>query len=380
MRGLAALAGLLVGLVARAATVPAPALGAVDDERAELAERLASERAAFEALKLDKGNLLGALEALQRSTREASRRALQFERDAKRLEAATAVARRDDGAVRASLAQAQRALAPRLVALYRLGRRDRLSLLMTASDFASLVRRDRALRTLVSEDLRALDELSRLAGYQALVASRLERLEQSAELISRGARVEAQVAAARSARYRELIAAVQAQENQSSRLIAELEEQERELSQLVGELKSADRDGLRARKGKLPFPAQGLVEVGFGKVVNPRFNTVTVQKGIDVRAPLGSPVVSIAEGNVVFSGWLKGYGNLVIVDHGSGYHSLYAHLASSSVEVGVAVEEGEGLGQVGDTGSLKGAFLYFEIRKKGQAIDPLPWLAPEGTQ
>jgi septal ring factor EnvC (AmiA/AmiB activator) len=323
---------------------------------------------------------LGGIDALQRSTREALQRAAQAERDAKRLEASLALARRDDEGVRAALAQAQRALAPRLVALYRLGRRDRLSLLLTASDFASLVRRDRALRTLVAADLRALEELSKLAGYQALMSSRLERLERSAEVLSRGARVEAQVAQARAAHLRELLATTQAQENRASRLIAELEAQERELSQLVGDLKSSDRDGLRARKGHLPFPAQGLVEVGFGKVVNPRFNTVTVQKGIDVRAPLGSEVVSIAQGTVVFSGWLKGYGNLVIVDHGSGYHSLYAHLANSAVEVGNVLEEGEGLGQVGDTGSLKGAFLYFEIRKKGQAIDPLPWLSPEGTQ
>jgi murein hydrolase activator len=112
-------------------------------------------------------------------------------------------------------------------------------------------------------------------------------------------------------------------------------------------------------------------------VVNPRFNTVTVQKGIDIRAAEGAEVHAIGTGSVVFSGWLKGYGNLVIVDHGSAFHSLYAHLSNSQVDVGTAVEEGEKIGQVGDTGSLKGSYLYFEIRKGGQAVDPLPWLKPE---
>jgi septal ring factor EnvC (AmiA/AmiB activator) len=120
--------------------------------------------------------------------------------------------------------------------------------------------------------------------------------------------------------------------------------------------------------------------VGFGKVVNPRFNTVTVQKGLDLRAAAGTQVVSVGEGAVAFAGWLKGYGNLVIVDHGSGYHSLYAHLGELSVEVGNEVQEGEALGSVGDTGSLKGAYLYFEIRKQGQAVDPLPWLKAEESQ
>jgi septal ring factor EnvC (AmiA/AmiB activator) len=68
---------------------------------------------------------------------------------------------------------------------------------------------------------------------------------------------------------------------------------------------------------------------------------------------------------------------MVIVDHGANYHSLYAHLATSQVDVGTAVEEGETLGTVGDTVSLKGAYLYFEIRKGGQAVDPQPWLKQE---
>jgi septal ring factor EnvC (AmiA/AmiB activator) len=77
---------------------------------------------------------------------------------------------------------------------------------------------------------------------------------------------------------------------------------------------------------------------------------------------------------VAYSGWLKGYGNLLILDHGSGYHSLMAHLSRTLVQVGQQVEAGQPVAQVGDTGSLKGSYLYFEIRYRGQAIDPVPWL------
>jgi septal ring factor EnvC (AmiA/AmiB activator) len=115
--------------------------------------------------------------------------------------------------------------------------------------------------------------------------------------------------------------------------------------------------------------------VGFGKVVNPRFNTVTVQKGLDIRAPEGAPVTAVAPGKVVYAGWLRGYGNLLVLDHGGGYHSLVAHLAELGKAVGDGVQRGELLGTVGDTGSLKGAYLYFELRKRGQAVDPAPWLA-----
>ncbi len=84
---------------------------------------------------------------------------------------------------------------------------------------------------------------------------------------------------------------------------------------------------------------------------------------------------AVAPGKVVFAGWLRGYGNLLILDHGSGYHSLMAHLASVVPTVGAEVQPGEEVGTVGDTGSLKGAYLYFEIRKGGLAVDPAPWFA-----
>jgi septal ring factor EnvC (AmiA/AmiB activator) len=143
----------------------------------------------------------------------------------------------------------------------------------------------------------------------------------------------------------------------------------------VGEMKS--RPGFRSRKGTCRCRCSTNWSRWVRQDRQPRFNTVTVQKGIDIRASLGTEIVSVAPGTVVFAGWLKGYGNLVIVDHGDAYHSLYAHLDRLDVEVGMVVEQEEAIGLVGDTGSLKGAYLYFEIRKGGQAIDPLPWLEAE---
>jgi septal ring factor EnvC (AmiA/AmiB activator) len=121
---------------------------------------------------------------------------------------------------------------------------------------------------------------------------------------------------------------------------------------------------------------EGVLEAGFGKVVNPRFNTVTIRKGVDIRAPEGTPVKAVAEGTVAYAGWLRGYGNLLILDHGGGYHTLMGHLASMAPAVGASVAAGEVVGEVGDTGSLKGAYLYFELRRGGQAVDPVPWLQP----
>jgi septal ring factor EnvC (AmiA/AmiB activator) len=139
-------------------------------------------------------------------------------------------------------------------------------------------------------------------------------------------------------------------------------------------LEEPEPAGFGALRGKLPLPAAGHVEVAFGKLVHPKFNTVTVQKGLDIRAPAGAPVKALAPATVAWTGWLGGYGNLVVLDHGGGYHTIYAHLAEMLRPVGARVFPGEVVATVGDTGSLKGAYLYFEVRRRGLAVDPMPWV------
>jgi septal ring factor EnvC (AmiA/AmiB activator) len=356
----------------------AAAADEVAEEHAALKARLDAERAAYEAIAGEKKSLLTLLDTLERWARSSAERAARLEKAAARVNRQVAEAQADAEVVQAALREQEARLRPRLLTLYRLRKQDALGFLLSAQDFASLVKRRRALEALVAADVRELDALVELSTWQRQQARRLERLEASAQRYVKALRAEQAVGQARLARFRELLASVTAEENRMSRVIAELEVSEQELAGLVSELSSPSAaEGFNARKGKLPFPVDGLVEVGFGKVVNPRFNTVTVQKGIDLRAAEGAEVRSVAPGTVVFSGWLKGYGNLVIVDHGGEYHSLYAHLATSRVAPGDALEEGQVLGQVGDTGSLKGAYLYFEIRRRGQAVDPLPWLKPK---
>ena len=346
----------------------------VRDEQADVTERLENERAAFEALQSEKADVLVLLDVFERQARASTEAAAGLELASRALKPRLDRARAEEEEVTRALQQRQQALAPRLTALYRLRRQNRFSLLVSAAGFADLVRRERAMGTLLEADLRELTALQQLGDYARLQAGRLERLERQSDELRIALTTEQDLAKGRRARFDDLVRTLSAESNRSSRVVRDLERAEAELSQMVGEMGNSGDSGFRGRKGRLPFPTSGIVEVGFGKVVNPRFNTVTVQKGIDIRAGEGSRVFSVGVGTVVYSGWLKGYGNLVIVDHGSSYHSLYAHLKNRLVEVENEVEEGEEIGSVGDTGSLKGPYLYFEIRKGGQAVDPLPWL------
>jgi septal ring factor EnvC (AmiA/AmiB activator) len=111
---------------------------------------------------------------------------------------------------------------------------------------------------------------------------------------------------------------------------------------------------------------------GFGKHKHPRFDTYTVQNGIDIEAPVDTPVRAVHEGAVVFADRFRGYGLMVILDHGR-HHTLYAHLAESAVQTGQRLSAGSVVGTVGASG-LEGQGLYFELRTQGKPEDPLGWL------
>jgi septal ring factor EnvC (AmiA/AmiB activator) len=127
-------------------------------------------------------------------------------------------------------------------------------------------------------------------------------------------------------------------------------------------------------RGRLPWPARGAVLEGYGLHTHPKFGTSTENKGIDIGAASGAAVRAVADGKVDYSDWLTGYGNCVILNHGGGYYTLYAHLASVSVTGGQQVGGGAIIGTVGDTGSLKGTLLHFEVRQGARAMNPESWL------
>lgn len=131
--------------------------------------------------------------------------------------------------------------------------------------------------------------------------------------------------------------------------------------------------GFGAQRGRLSMPAKGEIVGSFGRHKHPDFNSYTVSNGISIAAPQGADVHSVYDGQVIFADYFKGYGNMVIVDHGGGFFSLYAHAARIVKRVGATVSRNEVVATVGDVDSSRGPMLYFEIRYQGKPVDPAPW-------
>ncbi|MFB3896132.1 MAG: murein hydrolase activator EnvC [bacterium] len=166
--------------------------------------------------------------------------------------------------------------------------------------------------------------------------------------------------------------------------ITELKEAAQKLESIITELRrqsvptvdyTYNGEPFSALKNRLIWPvSEGKIINHFGRQKVPGGESEVVLTGISIRASVDTPVEAVHAGKVIFADWLAGYGNMIIIDHGKQYWTTYAHLKEMFVSKGHDVTRQQTIGSVGDTGSLIGPQLYFEIRKDGKAVDPESWL------
>lgn len=277
------------------------------------------------------------------------------------------------------LAGARGDLAVRVKSLYRVGPLSYHRLLLAADSAQDVLVAYQLITYMSDRDRRVVGAVrDTLAG----VRRARDTLARTAEALQR---LQAETAAITS----ELDAQQQARRDTLARLDVEAEAQrlaiqeaERTASALQATLAAlestvaADPEGsFVGARGSLPWPVSGTVTTGFGRQRHPVYDTYTVSRGIEISAPEGDPVSAVFAGRVVFADWYSGYGLLVILDHGGGHFTLYGHLRDVAVRVGQALVAGTRIGSVGDTGSLTGANLYFEVRQGTDALDPTRWLS-----
>ncbi len=129
----------------------------------------------------------------------------------------------------------------------------------------------------------------------------------------------------------------------------------------------------KANKGRLDMPIKGKIVLKFGPYHDKDLNITNYSSGITIKAARGEIVRAVFGGNVIFADWLKGYGNVIIIDHGKSYYTLYAHMENMRKKLGETIKTGDILANVGDGGSITGTKLHFEIRHHGEPVNPMNW-------
>jgi septal ring factor EnvC (AmiA/AmiB activator) len=294
------------------------------------------------------------------------------------------------------LAIKRQILARRLRTIYKLGRYGNFQVLLMADSFAEILGRYKYLRMVAEQDQRLLSRIARLeetirrnrtaleAARSGLTEAREERVEQVQSLSATERDRERALNQVKSQRSQQLeaAAALEAETKRIQSLLATLERRRAEREELARrEAEEAGRDAptptastLTGDFGALNWPVDGEILERFGRSRHPVYNTEVVNNGIDIRAPRGTAVRSVEAGEVVYADFNGGYGLMIILDHDGGDYSLYAHLDRASVSIGERVARGQAIGTVGESGSLVGPKLHFEIRQAGRAVDPIGWL------
>lgn len=271
-------------------------------------------------------------------------------------------------------AQFQRVLAAQLKSAYMAGSDDYSKMLLNQEDTAKFERTLSYYNYLNKARIKQLDELKAL---QIEIAKNQAELEKTKEklvaLFDEQKRRQAALLDAKNERQASLKNLKQ-QLNKTKNSISYLEENEQTLIATIKELEEEKTTkiellGLNKSKGRLSWPSKGKLTHKFGQRKHGGINW----KGVLISAAEGTSVNSIHNGQVVFADWLKGYGWVIVVDHGEGFMSLYGHAQTLLKDVGDMVREGESVALVGQSGGQADSGLYFEIRHKGRAVNPIKW-------
>ena len=280
------------------------------------------------------------------------------------------------------LAGARQELAARVVALYRMGPLSYSRFLLAADNAEEVLANYQIVGRLASQDRSLVASIrTQLTEHQAAVGAANETATQLTSTRQEETLAIRDLTAQQDLRQ-ELIRQIDIEAAAGRRALDEQEKSAVALEELLGTVSSTPvappsaemRPAFATAQGELPWPTEGPIVERFGRKQHAVYDTYTLVKGIEIGAIAGAPVAAVYQGRVAFADWFETYGLMVVVSHGDDFFTIYGHLDQMLVRTSEWVDEGDQVGTVGETGSLIGPSLYFEVREGSEAINPELWL------
>jgi murein DD-endopeptidase MepM/ murein hydrolase activator NlpD len=392
---------LALGLLLLPLILTAPAAGdntyqrkqAVEDRIQALHDRIAGARAQEGVLTSKISALNGQIRTLEGQVSSATDRLTALERNLalhrQKLERLTELYRLETRRLvflRAQYLEAERRLDRRLVAIYEADNPDTVAVLLAATSLSDLLDQLDYMNTIGSQDERLSHEVA--SAKTAMTEARARTRETRAGVAVETHTIAVQTSEQRAVHdrllaSRQALVSTRVQERQS---LSSIKESEREFlnevsglqqvsAQLTARIQAAQASsatgystGSGVSSSGLIWPVQGPITSPFG------MRWGRMHEGIDIGVPYGTPIHAAAAGTVIYAGWMSGYGNLTVIDHGHGLATAYGHQSALAVANGQSVSQGQVIGYVGCTGHCFGPHLHFEVRVNGTPVDPLGYL------
>ncbi|NLO20694.1 MAG: peptidoglycan DD-metalloendopeptidase family protein [Syntrophomonadaceae bacterium] len=247
-----------------------------------------------------------------------------------------------------------------------------LEVLFSSTNIKDFLTRYDLLQYVVEQDMNLIDSINKNKRALDIKKNGLEI--QKKELVTMREVQEAQrnQLAEQSDQKQEILANVRVEKKTYEKALAELERSSRELEELIRRSQSGQQLGTGIYTW--PTPGYGSITSAYGMRYHPILKTNKLHTGVDVGAPMGAKIVAADSGKVIYAGWQGGYGQTIIIDHGAGMSTLYAHQSRFAVSSGKSVSKGDVIGYVGSTGWSTGPHLHFEVRINGNPTNPMSYL------
>jgi septal ring factor EnvC (AmiA/AmiB activator) len=319
-------------------------------------------------------------QALNRSRKRIAGLSREIERLEKKIAEAAAASEKLVDRIKAN----ETYIAKRLVALYKLNWLGKFHVLASAESLQGLLQRKTAIERILAYDEMVIKALRDNRLDLAIVRSRLEANRNEKRRRADEYQKQIKKIADERTQRAKLLAHVRKKKSAQLAAIESLKQAARDLDEKikklgVGSTSAAAQEytaaePFQAYKGLLKMPVKGKIVSLFGKFKNTSYQVLNFRSGIEIQTDRGEPIAAVYAGKILYADWFKGYGNMVIIDHGENYYTVYAHIEETFKSTGDTVEAGEVIATVGDTGSITGPKLYFEVRHHGKPLDPMQWL------
>lgn len=261
----------------------------------------------------------------------------------------------------------------RLRVMYKTRNTGYLEVLLTSASIKDFFSKQQMIKSIAEHDVELINYIKEKKQEIEIKKSKLEEDKANIEL----SKVKLE------ARRNDLNKATRAKEDLMAKLQENIKLAESEYDKLNKEAKELETKIIQSTVrtgaytgGVMMWPVQGYTRISspYGYRIHPIFKTRKLHTGIDIPAPTGTNIFAAEEGTVIHTGSLGGYGQTVMIDHGGGIVTLYAHNSSITVSKGQDVSKGSVIAKAGSTGYSTGPHLHFEVRKNGSYVDPLPWV------
>ena len=272
----------------------------------------------------------------------------------------------------------------RLVSLYKLNWIGRLNVLASAEDLYDIFQRKKNLELILGSDRQIREKLIKNKLELQMLLTRLNNQKMEKLSLETDLSKQDQIVSEKRTKRAKLLDDIRNQRLLEMAAIESLKQAARNLDRVIKSLnqvavptekiKKAVPKSFTLAKGLLNMPVKGKITYFFGSYTNKKFGVVNFRSGVIIKAERGEPIRAVHDGRILYASWLKGYGNMIIIDHGESYYTVYAHAEELFASKGDTIEKGEVVATVGDTGSLVGSGLHFEVRHRGKPVDPLKWI------